>query len=211
MADAAEITLERLREMVPGLPLTRASAYAQALNAVREPTGLNTPIRVRHFLAQVAHETGGFRGLVENLNYKDPQHLNAMFRNVQGLAHAERLIKEGPQAIGCCIYANKLGNGGLDSGDGYKYRGRGFLMITGKANYAEVQRYSQLPVVTDPDQLGQAEPAATAAGRFWTNRHINAAADEDDLDEITRVVNGPAKNGLESRRTWLHAAQKVWP
>lgn len=192
------------------LPLPRASVFAEAMEAQRELAQLNTPLRVAHFMAQIAHETGGFRSLVESLNYSDPARLDALFSNVHGVEHAKRLIAEGQQAIGSCIYASKLGNGGVDTGDGYRYRGRGFLMNTGKDNYREVERYSELPVVEDPDQLGRPPGAAQAAAAFWTTHHLNAAADADRVDDVTRVVNGKSMQGKAERAAWLAEAKKIW-
>jgi putative chitinase len=197
------------RFAIPGLPW--ASRCAAALEAQRAAAELTTPIRVRHFMAQIAHETGGFRRLVESVAYSKPERLDALFSNVHGIDHAKRLIAEGPEAIGCCIYANKLGNGGIDSGDGFRYRGRGFLMNTGRANYEKVQAYSGLPVVANPDLLGLPEQAAQAAACFWRDNHINAAADADLTDQVTRIVNGSAMEGAANRRGWAEAGKSVWP
>ena len=193
------------------VPIAWADACAAALDAIRAEAELTTVKRVRQFMGQIAHESGGFRSLVESVNYKDPERLAKLFSNVQTVEHAERLIQEGPRAIACCIYANKLGNGGIDSGDGYRFRGRGFIMNTGRANYGEVQRYSSLDTVDDPDSLGRPETAARAAAAFWKLHHINAAADEDATDEVTRIVNGASMQGADRRRAWVRAAQAVWP
>jgi putative chitinase len=196
------------RFMTP--PVAWAARCAAALTAPCADAGIDTPRRIRHFMAQVAHETGGFRRLVESVAYKDPARLDKLFSNVHGIEHAERLVAEGPQAIACCIYANKLGNGGIESGDGFRYRGRGFLMNTGRANYQNVQRYSGLPVIDDPDQLGLPEGAAKAAAAFWKDNHLNAAADADEVDEVTRIVNGKAMEGKANRAAWADAGKAVW-
>jgi putative chitinase len=205
-----EITAEQLRALSPAMPLARASEYAAALTSALSDSTLNTPLRLRHFIAQLAWESAGFRALVENLNYRNPDVLDKTFKSVQGVDHARRLIEAGPVAIGNLVYANKLGNGSVDSGDGFRYRGRGFIMTTGRSNYCSVAKYSKIDVVADPDLLGMPEQAAVAARCFWEDRHINAAADANDVREVTRVVNGPALHGLEGRTELLNKAATIW-
>ena len=205
-----EITSEQLRALSPDVPLARADQYAAALTAAVSGSTLNTPLRLRHFMAQLAWESAGFRALVENLNYRNPEVLDRTFKSVQGIDHARRLIEAGPVAIGNLVYANKLGNGSVESGDGFRYRGRGFIMTTGRSNYASVATYSKIDVVGNPDLLGTPEQAAVAARCFWEDRHVNAAADADNVREVTRVVNGPALHGLDGRTELLHKAATIW-
>jgi putative chitinase len=205
-----EITSEQLRALSPDVPLARAAQYAAALTAAVSGSTLNTPLRLRHFMAQLAWESAGFRALVENLNYRNPDVLDRTFKSVQGIDHAKRLIEAGPVAIGNLVYANKLGNGSVESGDGFRYRGRGFIMTTGRSNYASVATYSKIDVVGNPDLLGTPEQAAVAARCFWEDRHVNAAADADNVREVTRVVNGPALHGLEGRTELLTKAATIW-
>ena len=205
-----EVTADQLRALSPTVPLARAAQFAAALNAAVSGSTLNTPLRLRHFMAQLAWESAGFGALVENLNYRDPEVLDRTFKSVQGLDHARRLIEAGPVAIGNLVYANKLGNGSVDSGDGFRYRGRGFIMTTGRSSYASVATYSKIDVVRNPDLLGTPEQAALAARCFWQDRHIDAAADADNVREVTRVVNGPALHGLEGRTELLKKAAMIW-
>ncbi len=216
--DLVALTMAAARTEVGSAPLgaviraDRAQLYAAALDGARTVAALTTPMRVRHFVAQVAHETGGFGALVENTLYTNPAHLLSTFRNeVKTLATAESLVQKGAIAIANLVYANRLGNGDEMSGDGYRYRGRGFLMVTGKGNYADVQASSGLPLLAEPDRLGEPVSAATAAARFWAKRDINSPADRDDTDGVTRLVNGPGMNGADKRRAWLRLAEAVWP
>jgi putative chitinase len=103
-----------------------------------------------------------------------------------------------------------LGNGSVESGDGFRYRGRGFILTTGRANYSSVATYSKIDVVLNPDLLGMPQQAAVAARCFWEDRHVNAAADADSVREVTRVVNGPALHGLEGRTELLKKAATIW-
>ena len=168
------------------------------------------PLRVIHFLGQVAKETGGFTALVENMNYKNPSILDNTFSKITGIEHAKLLIKAGPVAIGNCVYADRNGNGDEASGDGFRYRGRGFLMNTGKTNYREVERYSKLPVLAQPELLGQPGPAAIAAVCYWSLRQINVPADQDDVGMVTQLVNGKARHGLNERSAYVNRLKKIW-
>lgn len=180
------------------------------LDEALEKADVYTNRRIRHFLAQAMEETGALRGLVESTNYRDPVRLDQLFLNVQGVDHARRLIAAGPEAIGNTIYANKNGNGGVPSGDGFRYRGRGFLQVTGRANYRRIGALVGMPLEDDPDLLGQPGPAAQAAAAFWKARAINAPADADDVSAVTFLVNGPARLHLAERTAWLGKAKAIW-
>jgi putative chitinase len=208
---AASISGADLRALNPSLAQPRAELFANVLGNALGAAGIDTPRRVRHFFAQALQETGGLRGLVESTNYTNPQRLDDLFRNVQGLDHAKRLIAAGPEAIGNTIYANKNGNGGVDSGDGFRFRGRGFLQVTGRANYRSIGQVVNMPLEEQPDLLGEPDPAALAAATFWQQRNINSAADADDIGTVTFLVNGPARLHLAERRVWLQKAVAVWP
>ncbi len=192
------------------VPGDRANSYAAALESARKAGEIVGGLRVAHFLAQIGHETAGFRALEENMRYTKPDVLDRIFSAVRGPDDAAALIADGPKAIGDRVYAGRMGNGDEESGDGYRYRGRGFLMITGKTRYAEVERDSGLPLVRHPELLGEAKTAAQAAAAYWLKNNINAAADRDDIDTVTVLVNGPAKQGLDDRKRWLAAARRIW-
>jgi len=201
-----------LRKFNPRLMPGMASIYAAAIDAVLAEAEIDKSRgRLRHFMAQLAHESAGFSGLTESMNYRDPQHLLNTFSNVQTLDHAKHLIDEGPVAIGNWVYAHRLGNGDAASGDGYRFRGRGFIMNTGRGNYAEVAQYTQQPMCDRPDLLGTPETAARAAAMFWTTRKINLAADANDIRTVTRLVNGPALQGLADRQRAYEVAARIWP
>lgn len=205
------VTPEQLIKMNRWLRPVRAKEIADGLNIALPMAGINTPRRLRHFLAQLGHESSGFTRLIENLNYKDPARLDDMFRSVRGRADASELIRKGPVAIGNRVYANRLGNGDEASGDGYKYRGRGLIMLTGKDNYAAAERWSGLPLVKEPGLAGRAKEACIIAAKYWNFRNINNEADEGDLAGVTRLVNGPALANFEDRKQWLLRASKIWP
>lgn len=201
------ITEAQLVALAPHIKPQRAGPYADALTRYLGAGDITTPLRLCHYIAQLAHESAGFKALEENLNYS-PEGL-LKFSRVHGIDHARQLVAQGPQAIGNCIYGGRLGNGDEASGDGYRYRGRGFIMITGKDNYTRVQTYSGLPVVANPDLLAQPDSAAQAAAFFWKSNNINVPADADDITAVTRIVNGGTL-GLDERRKWLEQARTIW-
>jgi putative chitinase len=204
------ITSDLLRGLATTLAPERVALFASVLDEALEKADVYTNRRIRHFLAQVMEETGALRGLVESTNYRDPERLDQLFLNVQGVDHARRLIAAGPEAIGNTIYANKNGNGGVGSGDGFRYRGRGFLQITGRANYRRIGALVGMPLEDDPDLLGQPVPAAQAAAAYWKARAINVPADADDVSAVTFLVNGPARLHLAERTAWLSKAKAIW-
>ena len=105
--------------------------HAGALETARITSSVTAPRRLCHFMGQIFVETGGFAAMVENLNYKDPVHLDAVFSAVHGVDHARELIAKGPDAIANLVYANRLGNGDEASGDGWRYRGSGLQAADG--------------------------------------------------------------------------------
>ena len=140
--EPAPITADKLLRFSHRLPAPRAALYAAVLTEACAIAGLNSPCRICNFLGQVGEETGGLASLTESTAYRNTEEnaafLAATFRNVHGLEHARRLLAAGPEAIGNTIYALKNGNGDIASGDGYRYRGRGFLQITGRGNYRKI-------------------------------------------------------------------------
>jgi putative chitinase len=197
----------RLRDKESGAPTARCALYATVLSNAYGIAVLDPGLRLYNFLGQVAEETGGFSSLVESTTYSSPERLVKLFSNVHGLDHAKRLIAEGPQATANTIYAGKLGNGDPASGDGWRFRGRGFLQITGRQNYRDIGRLIGLDLEENPEQLAQPAPAARAAALFWLKRNINTPADVDDVGMVTQLVNGGARQGLTERRAWREKAE----
>lgn len=162
--------------------------------------GLDTPLRRAHFLAQLAHESGGFKRLVENLNYS----ADALMRTWPSRFTPEKVkaCARQPEKIANTVYAGRLGND--EPGDGWRYRGRGFIQLTGKANYAEYSQrlFGDDRLVTDPSQAAEPAVAIRIAGEYWTAKGLNTLADRDDIEAITRRING-GLNGLADRKRWL--------
>lgn len=164
---------------------------------------LTTPTRQSAFLAQAAHESAGFTRLTENLNYSATglaATWPGRFRGADGQPNAlARALNRRPEAIANVVYANRMGNGPEASGDGWRYRGRGLLQITGRAQYERCGAALGLPLVEQPDLLAQPEPAVLSAAWFWQVNGLNELADAGDFEAITRRING-GLNGLAERR-----------
>lgn len=155
--------------------------------------------RRRHFWAQLTHESG-LKPVIENMNYSASGLLKVFSRYFSPVSAYKYARK--PEAIANRVYANRMGNGNEDSGDGWRYRGRGFIQTTGKANYRELIKFGFNPV-SKPDLLLQENYAMIAAIHFWTKNRLNVLADHDDVEAITRKING-GTNGLLDRKNKLN-------
>jgi len=208
--DPCAITAGLLMAVCPLLRADEAAVHAAALEAARGLADLTTPGRVRHFLAQCAHETGGFKRLEESFVYRDPARLDALFSAVRDIHHARGLMAGGPAAIANCVYACRMGNGDARSFDGWNFRGRGYLQVTGRDNYRVVGKALGLPLTNEPHLLAQPPIAAKAAAEYWRAHGINGGADADDVVGVTRAIN-PALAGLDDRTAWLGRFRAVYP
>lgn len=173
---------------------------------------ISTPLRQAHFLAQTGHESAGFLKVEEGLNYSENA-LTAMFGKritaEQARAYGRNAMHPANQKmIASIIYANRNGNGDVISGDGYRYRGRGLIQITGKANYEALVKQLGADVVANPDLLLGYRFAAMSAAAWWKNHGLNELADSDDVTRITRVING-GTNGLDDRKSRLSKSKGI--
>ena len=206
----AIITADRLKALSPTILATRATDYAPALDGVLAMAELNTSLRVSHFMAQLAYESAGFKALVESLAYQATTLVKVFPTRVKTLAQAQQLVAQGPAAIANAIYGNRTDLGNTQPGDGYAFIGRGFIMITGRANYTRYATLIGQPLVQQPQLLQEALYAAQAAAAFWKATNINARADLDDVAGVTRLVNG-GETGLAGREALLKTAKTIWP
>lgn len=202
------ITADTLRKFAPRIE--NAELHAEVLEKARKESSVNTAPRLCHFMGQIFVETGGFKALEENLNYKNPERLDMVFKAVKGTADAKALIAKGPQAIANRVYANRLGNGNEASGDGWRYRGSGYKQLTGRANFRAIGALVRMDLEGHPELAREPENAARVAFAFWDACKCSPLADEGDLDAITEKVNGPAKLGLSERREATLHAMEVW-
>lgn len=190
-----------------------AGVFISVLTPALSRFSISTPIRQSAFLAECAHESAGFSRLAENLNYSAAglaATWPGRFRGVDGQPNALALAyQRRPVVIANHVYANRMGNGSEESGDGWRYRGRGLLQITGRGMYQRCGEALGLPLLEQPDLLLQPEPAVLSAAWFWQSNGLNALADAGDLEGITRRING-GLNGLAERKAlWLKAREAL--
>jgi putative chitinase len=161
---------------------------------------VNTLLRLSHFLAQCGHESANFRAVKENLNYS-AEGLNKTFKKYFPTLESAKDYARQPERIASKVYANRMGNGNEASKDGFKYLGRGFIQLTGKANYLEFDKSVPEDILANPELVATKYPLASAAW-FWDKNGLNAIADKGATDavvkSITKRVNG-GTIGLEDR------------
>lgn len=184
--------------------------HSDALLSQMVRTGIIGRYRMAHFIANIVHECAGFTRMIESTVYSDAARLDALFSNVKGVADATSLIRRGAAAIGNRIYANRNGNGDEASGDGFLYRGRSYLMHTGRANYAALEAATGKPLVKAPQWLERPEIGAIAACAFWDARLLSLAADRNDPRAVREGINGPAKLGLDDCTKIANRLISLW-
>lgn len=166
---------------------------------------INTALRLAHFLAQVNHESNDMRVIEENLNYSAKRLLQVFPKYFKTLEEA-KMYEYRPEKIANRVYANRMCNGDENSGDGWKYRGRGLIMLTGKSNYSNFSKWLGIGdmLVKKPDLiLENKEYTVLTAFYYWTTRNLNNLITEnkehfDVCKKITKVING-GYNGLDDR------------
>ncbi|MGE0803595.1 MAG: glycoside hydrolase family 19 protein, partial [Lautropia sp.] len=177
---------------------------------------IDDPDAVAVFLAQIAVESMEMNRLDENLNYSAERLMAVWPKRFPTLALAEPFARN-PQALANSVYASRMGNGPPQSGDGWKYRGRGLKMVTGKDNYRATGDALGMPLLDEPDLLCEKRAAAQSAAYFWFSRphNLNAIADDlpDDDDDadfatVTKIING-GHTGLAQRRVYWTRARKA--
>jgi putative chitinase len=192
------ITQEQLKQLLPKNPYV--SHWYKALEQLFPDYEINTPQRMAAFIAQCAHESGGFMVLTENLNYRW-QSLRKIFPKYfpdDAIAqdYASRPNKQ--EAIANRIYASRMGNGPEESGDGYRYRGRGLIQLTGRSNYTWFAASLEITPEEASEYLTTFEGAAQSACWFWESNKLNQWADKGDILTLTKRING-GTIGLDDR------------
>lgn len=198
-----------------GVTQQRAEQWLAGVQNALARYGIDTQRQVAAWLAQVAHESGGFRLLTENLNYS-AQTMAAVWPHRFGEKDADGKYKRDekgarvpnkfalalhrkPEELANVVYASRMGNGPITSGDGWRYRGRGLKQLTGKDNYTRCGQALGVDLVADPDLLLQPEYAALSAAWFWSVNKCGPLADADDFVGLTRKING-GTIGLDDRQ-----------
>lgn len=197
------ITEQQLLQILPNAG-RQAGVFVPALNTAMNRYGIVGTRRAAAFIAQVGHESGQLTRMVENLNYSADGLMKtwpSRFDSVRATAAARN-----PEQIANIVYAGRMGN--TVPGDGWKYRGRGLIQVTGKTNYAACGEALGLDLISQPEMLEQPQYAAMSAAWFWSANGLNTLADSGDLTRITQRING-GTNGMADRQALYDKALKV--
>lgn len=193
------ITAEQFAHLFPRAQ--DPTSWVESMNNVFPTYDINTPQRVAAFLAQCGHESGGWTVFEENLNYS-AQGLNGIFKKYFPTIESAQPYARKPEMIANKVYANRMGNGPESSGDGWKYRGRGPIQLTGSANYkafAQEMFDDWENLYANPDWVtADRDFALMSAIWFWNKNKLNVQADSGDIKLMTKKING-GYIGLEDR------------
>lgn len=208
---AIDITREQLETLFPRGAPEAIDAILTLEDWIASKGLLDTRKRWCHFVAQIAHESGGLTVFEENLNYRADRLCEVFPKCFPTLGRAEEVARQ-PEAIANIVYADKnrstaLGN--TQPGDGWKYRGRGLIQITGRWNYAKYGELIGGDLIADPDRAVSPEISVKIAVEFFLDRKCLPKADADDVAGVTKLING-GTNGLEDRKAWLAKAKAIW-
>jgi putative chitinase len=193
-----ELSKEQLKQLLPKNPYL--DHWHNALSILFPDYEINTPQRMAAFIAQCAHESGGFMVLKENLNYKAAT-LRKIFPKyfpTDEMANKYASMPNKQEAIANLVYANRMGNGSPETGDGYRFCGRGLIQLTGRDNYTFFAGSLGISVEEASEYLATFEGAAQSACWFWETNNLNQWADKGDIVTLTKRING-GTIGLEDR------------
>lgn len=201
---AFEFTLKHAEELLKGNP--NVAEWYKAMSKLFPKYKVTTPERIAGFIAQCGHESNNFRVLEENLNYR-AETLDKIFPKyfVKAGRNAADYAKK-PEQIANIVYGGRMGN--TQPGDGYRFRGRGVIQLTGRDNYTAFGKTINLPAEKVVDYVCTTEGALESALWYWNSRNINAAADAGDIVKMTKLVNG-GTIGLEDRKKHYEHAMEV--
>ena len=172
-----------------------ADRWVNALNETCQEFAIDSPYRIAGFLSNVAHESAGFKFVSENLNYSAASLMRVWSQRFPTVEIAQRYAMQ-PEKIANRAYADRMGNGDEASGDGWKYRGRGLIQLTGKNNYVAYSMACDNEAIQKPDIVAEPKYAAESAGWFWSVNRLNQLADAQDIQGMRKRVNG-GLNGLD--------------
>jgi len=201
-----ELQLDQLKQIIPKNPYVKY--WHHALEQLLPEYQIDTPERMAAFLAQCAHESGGFSAIKENLNYRAPS-LRKTFAKYFPTDELAAQYAQKPQAIANRVYANRMGNGDEASGDGYRYCGRGLIQLTGKDNYFWYAASLEISPEEASEYMETFEGAAQSACWFWETNNLNQWADRGDILTLTKRING-GTIGLEDRKKHYEHALHVF-
>lgn len=196
-----------LKQAFPKMSDETAKMVVTAIRPAIAKYDLSTINRLAAFVAQTAHESGMFHYKAENLNYSAAALHKVFGKYFPTQALAESYARK-PEKIANRVYANRMGNGDEASGDGWTYRGRGWLQITGFSNVSNFAFSLGKPIAEAVAYLDTDEGGFMGAGWFWEKNHLNDIADKNDIVTISKRING-GTNGLEERKSYYSAMQRA--
>jgi len=199
------LSKNQLAQLIPGNPYI--DHWHHALEQALPDYDINTPRRIAAFIAQCAHESGGFKFLKENLNYR-AESLTRVWPRLFPNIDIARQYAQQPEKIANRAYGSRMGNGPEESGDGWRYCGRGLIQLTGKQNYQNFADSIETPVEDVPAFLATFEGAVQSACWFWEANNLNQFADKGDILTMTKRING-GTIGLEDRKKHYEHALHV--
>lgn len=201
-----DLELEQLQQIIPKNPYV--SYWHNALQQLLPDYGIDTPQRLAAFLAQCAHESGGFLFIKENLNYRW-QSLRKTFPKYFPTDELAKQYEKKAEKIANRVYANRMGNGPEDSGDGYRFCGRGLIQVTGRDNYSWFAASLEISPEEASEYMETFEGAAQSACWFWETNNLNQWADRGDIVTLTKRING-GTIGLEDRQKHYQHALHIF-
>ena len=200
------LTASQLEAICPRLKGKSSEVLSILLGAFEE-VEINTPKRVACFLAQIAVESVELTAWVENLNYSAQGLMKTWPKRFPTIEIANQFARQ-PEKIANSVYANRMGNGDPTSGDGWRYRGRGPMQLTGKDRYEQFGKIMGIDLIGNPDLLLDKKAGILSATLYWKDRGLNAWVDKDDFKKVTFLING-GYNGLEHRKKYWETAKRV--
>lgn len=204
-----EITLTQLKQIMPQARTQMLENFMDEFNQQLPNYGIDTPLRLVAYLAQGAHESGELRELVENMYYSTPERLMTVWpKRFPTVESALPYIKN-PEILGNFVYANRMGNGDPSTGDGYRYRGRGWFNGTGKEFYQKMSTVSGHDFVANPEDMADPHFAVLSACEEWNSLNLNDLADSRNFKKMTYLING-GYTGLNSRLIYYEKAKMAF-
>lgn len=193
------ITLSLLQTINPKTRSSVLEKYVDPLNDVCDYYDITqTNERLAGFLAQISHESGGFNLVVENLNYS-AKGLMTTFKKYFPTEQLAKQYERKPEKIANRVYGNRMSNGPEESGDGFKFRGRGLIQLTGRFNYTKFAEALEISIDECVEYMETPAGACSSAGWFWDNNNLNRFCDNNDFIGLTKRING-GTIGLEDRK-----------
>jgi putative chitinase len=199
------LTQVQLAQMIPGNRYV--AEWYEALEQLLPDYDINTPQRIAAFVAQCAHESGGFTAIKENLNYRAVT-LRKVFPRYFPNDDLANAYAGKPEMIANRVYGGRMGNGDEHSGDGFRYCGRGLIQLTGHDNYQAFADSVEMELTDVPAYLATFEGAAQSACWFWEKNNLNQLADAGDIVALTKRING-GTIGIEDRTARYQRALEI--